>query len=302
MESGSHLSNHKRIPEEPLRKSATFWFDDGNVILQAQQTQFRVHRSMLVRHSTVWKDMFAVLQPEGKSGSENDCPVVHLSDRASDVEHVMAIFYDNLKTFKLKERIQFSQLSAMLRMGHKYQIKHLCDAVMKILRKDFPQSLDLWDVANLAYQFSLKTIMPSAYLAYIATTNLKTILSDASLHPGARTAAILGRDQLSRWMHFTKEITRSQFAASKVRGDCQDHRKCAAGREMIFLGLSLWDDDDGHLTRLVPLADANGFAICISCSAALRKTHEYIRSGAWSLLPDFFDVSPQWADLKDFEM
>jgi BTB/POZ domain len=39
------------------------WYEDGNVILQAERRQFRVHKSVLSKHSTVLRDMFRSPQP-----------------------------------------------------------------------------------------------------------------------------------------------------------------------------------------------------------------------------------------------
>jgi len=84
--------------QQPTPTHSKYWFDDGNVVLQAENTQFRVHRSMLSRHSHVLKDMFEIPQPENTEGHIIEgCPVVHLYDSSQDVEIVISIFYDNLQ-------------------------------------------------------------------------------------------------------------------------------------------------------------------------------------------------------------
>lgn len=65
------ISKKRRASQEPsadlppavrsgLQKSATFWLDDGNVVLQTSTTQFRVHKSVLKMHSTFFEDMFTL--------------------------------------------------------------------------------------------------------------------------------------------------------------------------------------------------------------------------------------------------
>jgi len=83
---------------QPLQKSR-FWFDDGNVILQAENTQFRVHRSLLSMHSNIFKDIFSVPQPTDTTTTLNvdGCPVITLSDKADDLEHVLSIFYETIR-------------------------------------------------------------------------------------------------------------------------------------------------------------------------------------------------------------
>lgn len=45
-----------------ILRSENFWFDDGNIILEAESQQFRIHRGMLSRHSNTFKDMLNVPQ------------------------------------------------------------------------------------------------------------------------------------------------------------------------------------------------------------------------------------------------
>ena len=82
----------------PPVRSTSYWFDDGSVIIQAENTQYRIHRSLLSRHSNVFKDMFSLPQPAmDPSPLSEGCPVVFLSDKATDLEHVLSVIYDSLR-------------------------------------------------------------------------------------------------------------------------------------------------------------------------------------------------------------
>jgi hypothetical protein len=61
------------------------WFDDGNIVLQAENTRFKVHRGILALHSTVFANMFADAQPTSDNDFEG-CPFIYLSDPAPEVE------------------------------------------------------------------------------------------------------------------------------------------------------------------------------------------------------------------------
>ena len=66
------------------------WYDDGNVILQAEGTLFKVHRGVLARSSSVFKDMFSFPQPPSTDMEMMDgCPIVQLSDSAKEVGYVL---------------------------------------------------------------------------------------------------------------------------------------------------------------------------------------------------------------------
>ena len=89
-------------PEPPsLTQHADLWFCDGSVVLQAEFTLFRVHKSQLSRRSTVFSDMFALAQPPLMSThaaladeSYEGCPVVKLHDSAEDVANLLLALYD----------------------------------------------------------------------------------------------------------------------------------------------------------------------------------------------------------------
>lgn len=70
------------------------WFDDGNIVLQADSTQFRIFRGVLSSASAIFKDMFSTLQPSSDEGLVEGCPVVYLHDSAQDWQHVLKALYE----------------------------------------------------------------------------------------------------------------------------------------------------------------------------------------------------------------
>src|ERR1700691_2264130 len=80
--------NNKTTP-----KHGEPWFDDGNIILQAESTQFRVYRGILSGSSQVFADMFSVPQPAAKTELVEGCPIIHVSDTAKDWQAVLETLY-----------------------------------------------------------------------------------------------------------------------------------------------------------------------------------------------------------------
>lgn len=74
-----HIEEPTEADIAPTTRADRVWFDDGNVVVQAEQTLFKVHKSILALHSTVFKDMFSIPQPppEGEIMVEG-CPVVRV--------------------------------------------------------------------------------------------------------------------------------------------------------------------------------------------------------------------------------
>ena len=77
---------------EPPEKSENLWFEDGSIVLQAENTQFKVHRSILAKNSPIFADLFKIPHPASEPTIDG-CPVVHLQDSAEDIKHVLLILY-----------------------------------------------------------------------------------------------------------------------------------------------------------------------------------------------------------------
>jgi hypothetical protein len=71
-----------------------FWFDDGSIVLQAETSLFRVHRTILSAHSTVFADMFGIPQLPGQDAIEG-C-IVRLPDSVCDFTWLLKALYDPL--------------------------------------------------------------------------------------------------------------------------------------------------------------------------------------------------------------
>lgn len=74
-------------------KNGSVWLDDGNIILVAKGEAFKVHQSVLARHSEVFRDMLKMPQPTNDQGADK-CPIVPLSDSTKELEHILSALYD----------------------------------------------------------------------------------------------------------------------------------------------------------------------------------------------------------------
>ena len=82
----------KNAEPVPVKRSEEVWLDDGNVILQAENVQFRVHRSVLSKHSPVFSGLFKVPHPPGEPNVDG-IPIVVLHDSPEDLKHVLLALY-----------------------------------------------------------------------------------------------------------------------------------------------------------------------------------------------------------------
>ena len=46
-----------------INRDSEVWFGDGNIVVVAQNTAFRFHKSVVSLHSSVFRDLFSIPQP-----------------------------------------------------------------------------------------------------------------------------------------------------------------------------------------------------------------------------------------------
>ncbi|KAF7969809.1 hypothetical protein HWV62_25926 [Athelia sp. TMB] len=136
----------KREPIIPVRSD--LWYEDGSVVLQAENTQFKVYRGILAESSSVFNDMFSFPQPllpdiEHIEG----CPVVHLSDSAQEVEYILRALF---RREYLGHRVElpWGVFSAWLCLGQKYDIEQLYTEARNRLFEEIPATLAAYDAAE----------------------------------------------------------------------------------------------------------------------------------------------------------
>ena len=161
-----------RLSDE-VQRDSDIWFDDGNVIVIAQNFAFRFHKGVLSHHSQVFRDLFLVPQPSASEASQIDvldgCPVVRVSDTSFDFKELLRALYGGVRCVVLysishsrcrrsrlmksrtssylhpRRSASFSVLAALARLAHKYQLDQLLEAVVQRLKGSFTTRLDVWD-------------------------------------------------------------------------------------------------------------------------------------------------------------
>ncbi|KAH9930228.1 uncharacterized protein B0H18DRAFT_1116924 [Fomitopsis serialis] len=125
------MADARNTVDEPQRKrerEEDLWFDDGSVILVAQDREFRVHRSLPSRDSL------------------HDCAVVLLSDDAGYLRSLLSVIYDrdfykesSLDRMAYHERVEIS--TGVMCLAHKYDMNDLFSEAYSRLQEIYPMSL-----------------------------------------------------------------------------------------------------------------------------------------------------------------
>ncbi|KDR86010.1 hypothetical protein GALMADRAFT_85228 [Galerina marginata CBS 339.88] len=310
--------------EEPL-KSAAYWFEDGNVMLQAGKTQFRVHCSILSRHSQVFQDMFSFPQPKNETLFEG-CPLVHVTDAPKDWENIFSILYDYNASYASTSIFALPLLASMLRIGKEYQFDNLQSLALERIRKELPDSLDAWDVKNelekgsglivnsdceidiinVLLETGFKTLLPMAY--FICVASLTSLHMFEGLPRGDGTISrlstesikelMIGREAISTAImsHEFPWTTSSRSQSAIPTPGCRTKPKCESHRSTVLA--KLVPGPNPYQALIFRVESIVSKRYCDSCAAEIRKIYQAGRKIIWDQLPSYFGL-PKWADLKD---
>ncbi|VDC03441.1 unnamed protein product [Peniophora sp. CBMAI 1063] len=122
-------------PSNQFEQHDRLWFADGNVILRCEQTDFRVHRSLLATHSEVFRDMFTVGTPMNQA--YDDVPVVHLADDLKSLTTLLLFIY-----FHDEDYDNMTWVLDLLEISTKYIVPLPRDRCLAVIRRFFPDTLE----------------------------------------------------------------------------------------------------------------------------------------------------------------
>ncbi|KAF5374143.1 hypothetical protein D9615_008825 [Tricholomella constricta] len=292
-------AKRKRADDSPSKGEPTrsdVWFLDGNIILEAERKQFRIHRGVLAKHSDVFKDMFDVPQPPNEPVLEG-CPIVHLSDSAQDIELLLNALYDGFS--QSSDALPIPLLCALIRLGHKYAFLRFRDDAVSRLEHEFSKNM-MHFMEPRAYT-KIK-IMENCQMLDLLV--LEMIIKGV---PRRRGSAIhLSPDEKLAW---AVGLSRQREASLKYTfqwlervpyHDCTSNncRKNAgrvshsilfdASRTLYPSGLCKWKPQWSE-------------KLCARCGRTAKREHEEGQVKFWEAVPSFFGL-PAWPHLSNFDI
>ncbi|KIJ39649.1 hypothetical protein M422DRAFT_49526 [Sphaerobolus stellatus SS14] len=119
-------------------KTAKVYHEDGNVILLAENTPFKVHLGLLAGRSEVFCDIIAIAQGPQSHERFDNCPVLALSDSAERLENFLEILY-GYRQLHLDDHETFS---GVLELSMKYMVDSILDGCLALMTSILPVSLD----------------------------------------------------------------------------------------------------------------------------------------------------------------
>ncbi|KAJ7020423.1 hypothetical protein C8F04DRAFT_1242000 [Mycena alexandri] len=131
-------------PVPPVKTGAVTIPTDGSLVVRAENKIFRVSGAVLAARSSVFQDMLAFPQP-GSLTSEveslDGVPLVELHDLAEEVEPFLRAIFDSSFFMPPPSSNVLSDILAILRLSHKYDIQYLHRRALDHLSNIFPTEL-----------------------------------------------------------------------------------------------------------------------------------------------------------------
>ncbi|KAJ7482275.1 hypothetical protein B0H11DRAFT_2022450 [Mycena galericulata] len=301
-------AKRQRTEQEITRSE--IWHDDGSVVLQAEETQFRVHWGVLSSHSSFFRDM-------------RGCPLIELPDSSVDLQHLLGALYDPL--IFLEATLPFQFIAAIVRLGRKYVFSKLLAAAVERLTHDNPATLEevdqlqcfnvvksqpvkpkritfhrgiLFDTIALARANNLYTLLPYAYARAVMCPPEVIFDGIPSSHgpivmlaPADQRASIVGRKKLLQAQWDLPQPWK-WLSTDDRQEDCIGvHCDVAKKRHMReFLRT-------GFVILTIP-QETSASLFCSACERCYLEVMAQGRKELWAKLPTFFDLPP-WGELKD---
>ncbi|KAI0370987.1 hypothetical protein BV20DRAFT_966095 [Pilatotrama ljubarskyi] len=184
LETRSDVRDTPGVAEAPsAKRDGELWFEDGNLVLVAGDVEFKVYRGPLIAHSLVFTDMLSLPQPAGADHSERTertCPVIPLHDSPDDLRHVLRVFVPGSSLRAGAFEPSYEEVSACIRIGHKYQIDALVQRNLAFLARLYPSDFDSYLAARRLGR--PPTFTPAHAIGVV---NLARLTAESSLLPAA---------------------------------------------------------------------------------------------------------------------
>ncbi|KAJ7753391.1 hypothetical protein DFH07DRAFT_824300 [Mycena maculata] len=325
------------IDNEPTVKCQGLWFEDGNLIIHAGNTQFRVYRGVLAARSPVFQDMLSFPQPPDSELVEG-CPVVRLHDNTHEVTDFLKAIFDSQFFEPYPAPTDIFVIAGVLRLSHKYGIDYLRRRAFVHLTSAFFTTLSAYDdsieaddgipwklpswaipdsyvfpalvyVVQLAREVGGLWILPYAFYQLAeACPNKPDVLSCIKLDSFAGFPALLSEDDQSSFVKgycvqistATSDVLRFLRTPQIIPG-CRTPHGCLLSRlEALDLTHS---DLDTAAFKADPLLlwygrDWDRLAdACDTCVASLKAASQATRQAFWDQLPQMYGLPP-WEELE----
>ncbi|KAG9095036.1 hypothetical protein FRC06_010209 [Ceratobasidium sp. 370] len=253
------------------------FYDTGDLILEAQNTLFRIHTARLCEYSEVFSDIFSLPAIGGRGSSTTDTNHrVTIQDDSVVFALLLDVIYQNIEIsfISLKQQLQLALLA------HKYEMNTIQTTCKICLAARLPRAISTRDFSQASNYEGDPTIAP-------LVIRVGELLHMPDLLPWAMYYFAIQSEPSNSLLEEDDILLRDSHAAEleAVRAinkrAIKDWNRSVA-RFMRDYCLAEWWDDEDECWRRTELLDIHksGFALAQDVTDSLRAMNEAVDS--WS--------------------
>ncbi|EKM49651.1 uncharacterized protein PHACADRAFT_214184 [Phanerochaete carnosa HHB-10118-sp] len=316
----------REIPVHTLSRHPDLWFEDGNIVLQAEDTVFKVFKSVLSKHALLFADIFSLPQPSKEQEQYDGCVLVKVHDEPKHMATFLQAIFD--PTFLLGDSCSGHEYAELLRLSTKYQAHSLRRQVFTFLQHDYPDTLSKYDhvvgdgcqcsvsrgvkgrgwaldaaVANAARDADAPLLLPAALLS-LYSAGMDIIVDAGSsglLQPLNRDVllkAIPGMWSLGKELTFEPLFSEQMHITTKCNSTSTG--ACFRNRHKLRAELEVAPSLMNPVTPVSFQPGGTVAGFCSSCQKAVQERYEKVRQEAWDKIPEAFRL-PEWDEMRKRE-
>jgi len=314
-------------------RHGVLWLPDGNVVLATDSLLFRVHKSVLSLHSSVFKDMFDLpFTPAGNldgnarqqlsaTAAVTSCeeyeglPMVSLAgDKGKEVAHLLLAAYDRGYYEQDNDNTPLEVVTALLLLSSKYDFANIRRHVIKHISRHYPitlpeyEALDgssarifgraRWechfDLLRAAFKAQADILLPGLYYACSTFTTHQILEKTYFLDMICLKSLLVGKESLGSSI---RTVMFMILRDSSSRNCSSPHGGCKFNASRILSFGNVFDTMDINDFKGRTVAEECLENFCQPCLEFITaRTNEY-RQVLWESLPGRFNL-PSWSVLK----
>ncbi|KAF7351124.1 hypothetical protein MSAN_01674900 [Mycena sanguinolenta] len=292
----------KREPTQDAQMTITrsnIWYNDGSIVLQVTNTQFRVHWGVLRQHSSWFRDF-------GNPPDQpiiDGCPILELRETSDvDVEYVLEALYD--PHYLGQHVLPLAAVGAMIRLGCQYGFKNLLDSANTtplFNSRGYPThiTLEYQDFYSRFLMLGRETGMLSALpVVYLHVQQLGIANLVGGLFTEGRTLAPGAPDDIRRCLIGREKLLTKQFQPDYPLGWLIPWPGCCEACAS-YLHAEYRRYMEERLVDALHVFDTARWhgLLCEHCYKHALKSNAAGRQKMWEELPAIFDL-PEWDQLR----
>ncbi|KAJ7494263.1 hypothetical protein B0H11DRAFT_1802499 [Mycena galericulata] len=321
---------------KPTQRVEDLWFEDGNLVLEAGNSQFCVHRGILAARSPVFRDMLSFPQP---SDSEliDGCPLVRLHDSAAHVTVFLKAIFEPEFFMPFPSRTTFDIIVGCLRLSHKYEVEYLRRRALVHLSSRYDTELSRSDrvmhgdkdpaasdmvswpwtedpissifIIQLIREVDALWLLPTAFYNLSSWfTELGTTIFRGAIYNGVPTSLsnedqdAFAKGHTIQSQSATTDILRFLWNPLIIVG-CSAPMECSLERlrAVDIAREIICDNISDPLAVWAPSEWELLEDLCPFCRTQLRTTQQAARQVFWDKLPGMYGLPP-WEELEQMKI